>query len=266
MSEQNNRQEVGFQRRDGRRGRVTVRDVTLGYHDRVAIEAVSGVFAAGSLTAIVGANGAGKTTLLHAIAGLVAPRRGSIDIAGAEVPADRAYLPQSDSIDRDFPISVLEFAALGGWTRIGVLGRVPSELRRRSMSALQAVGLDDLAGRMLGDLSVGQFRRALFARVIVQDAAIVLLDEPFAGVDAATSEDLLNLIQRWHGEGRTVMVALHDLERVLAIFPETLLLARKAIAWGETATALTPERLIEAGLATPPESGSRRQPAMPSWR
>ena len=99
--------------------------------------------------------------------------------------------------------------------------------------------LDELAGRMLGELSVGQFRRALFARVIVQDAAIVLLDEPFAGVDAATSDELLRLMQRWHAEGRTVMVALHDLEQVLAIFPATLLLMRKAIAWGETATALT---------------------------
>ncbi|SEP48936.1 zinc/manganese transport system ATP-binding protein [Rhodospirillales bacterium URHD0017] len=239
-----------------------MRDLTVGYRERVAVEGVSGVFAAGSLTAIVGANGAGKTTLLHAISGLVTPHRGSIEIAGAEIPADLAYLPQSDSIDRDFPISVLEFTALGGWARIGVLGRVPPELRLRAMSALQAVGLDDLAGRMLGELSVGQFRRALFARVIVQDAAIVLLDEPFAGVDAITSDDLLNLMQCWHADGRTVMVALHDLEQVLAIFPETLLLARKTIAWGATATVLTPEKLREAGLATSPAAGSRSRLAM----
>ena len=132
------------------------------------------------------------------------------------------------------------------------MGASPPELRPRGMNALRAVGLDELAGRMLGELSVGQFRRALFARVIVQDAAIVLLDEPFAGVDAATSDDLLRLMQRWHAEGRTVMVALHDLEQVLATFPQTLLLMRKAIAWGETATALTPENLVEAGLAAPP--------------
>jgi zinc/manganese transport system ATP-binding protein len=118
---------------------------------------------------------------------------------------------------------------------------------------------------MLSELSVGQFRRALFARVIVQEAAIVLLDEPFASVDAATSDDLLRLVQRWHGEGRTVIVALHDLEQVLAIFPETLLLARKAIAWGETATALTLENLVEAGLAAPPRGpGPRLRLAMPS--
>ncbi|MGD9879386.1 MAG: metal ABC transporter ATP-binding protein [Reyranella sp.] len=237
----------------------------MAYRKRVAVEAVSGVFAAGSLTAIVGANGAGKTTLLHAIAGLIAPRHGSIEIAGAETPADLAYLPQSDSIDRDFPISVLEFAALGGWARIGALGRTPPELRSHAMNALQAVGLDELAGRMLGELSVGQFRRALFARVIVQDAAIVLLDEPFSGVDATTSDDLLRLMRRWHAEGRTVMVSLHDLEQVRAIFPETLLLARKAIAWGETATALTPENLVEAGLAMPPRGpGPKLRLAMPS--
>jgi zinc/manganese transport system ATP-binding protein len=264
MSEPSNRDTAGPRLRDVRRGCVTLRELTVGYGERVAVEAVSGVFAAGSLTAIVGANGAGKTTLLHAIAGLVAPRQGSIEIAGAETPADLAYLPQSESIDRDFPISVLEFAALGGWARIGALGRVRPELRSRGMDALQAVGLDELAGRMLGELSIGQFRRALFARVIVQDAAIVLLDEPFASVDAATSADLLRLMRRWHGEGRTVMVALHDLEQVLAIFPETLLLARKAIAWGETATALTPEKLVEAGLAAlPPGPGTRLRLAMP---
>jgi zinc/manganese transport system ATP-binding protein len=233
--------------RDGNRGCVTLRDLTLGYRERVAIEAVSGVFAAGSLTAIVGVNGAGKSTLLHAIAGILAPQRGTIDVAGAELPADLAYLPQRDSIDRDFPISVLEFVALGGWTRIGVLGRVPPELRTQGRNALQAVGLDELADRLLGELSIGQFRRALFARVIVQDAAVVLLDEPFAGVDAATSEDLLGLMRRWHGEGRTVMVA------------------RKAIAWGKTATVMTPENLVEAGLAAPPRGpGPRLRLATPS--
>jgi zinc/manganese transport system ATP-binding protein len=118
---------------------------------------------------------------------------------------------------------------------------------------------------MIGELSVGQFRRALFARVIMQDAAIILLDEPFAGVDAVTSDDLLRLMRRWHDEGRTVTVALHDLEQVLATFPEALLLARKAIAWGETAKALTPGKLVEAGLAAPTNGlGPRLRPAMPS--
>ncbi len=265
MSEPSNRDAAAAQHREGRGGCVSLRNLTLGYRERVAVEDVSGSFAAGSLTAIVGANGAGKTTLLNAIAGLFAPRHGSIEIAGAEVPADLAYLPQSDAIDRDFPISVLEFAALGGWARIGALGRVSPELRSRGMHALRAVGLDELAGRMLGELSIGQFRRALFARVIVQDAAIVLLDEPFAGVDAATSEELLRLVQRWHAEGRTLIVALHDLEQVVAIFPETLLLMCKVIAWGATATALTSEKLVAAGLAvTPKRPGPRLRLAIPS--
>lgn len=265
MSKPNNRDAVGAQRGDVRGGRVTLRELTVAYPERVALEDVTGIFAAGSLTAIVGANGAGKSTLLHAIAGLVAPRHGSIEILGAEVPADLAYLPQRDSIDRDFPISVLEFAALGSWASIGALGRVSPQLGPRGMNALRDVGLDGLAGRMLGELSVGEFRRALFARVIVQDAAIVLLDEPFAGVDAVTSDDLLRLMQRWHAEGRTVMVALHDLEQVLTIFPQTLLLMHKVVAWGDTATALTPEKRVEAGLAVPPKGpGARFRLAMPS--
>jgi zinc/manganese transport system ATP-binding protein len=237
------------------RGAVALRDVTVGYRQRVAVEAVSGAFAAGSLTAVVGANGAGKTTLLDAIAGLIRPRRGAIEVVGTKGPADLAYLPQSAAIDRDFPISVLDFAALGGWARIGILGRAPSDLRPRVMAALEAVGLGALAGRLIGELSVGQFRRALCARVIVQDATIVLLDEPFAGVDATTSDDLLRLMQRWHCEGRTVIVALHDLGRVAAIFPQTLLLAGRVIAWGHTATVLLPERLQEAGLAVWPAGG-----------
>jgi zinc/manganese transport system ATP-binding protein len=248
MSEPSNRNGAAADRRDAARGCVTLRDVTAGYREQIALEGVSGIFSAGSLTAIVGANGAGKTTLLHAIAGLIAPRRGSIEISGVERAADLAYLPQSNSIDRDFPISVLEFAALGGWPRIGVLGRVPPELRSVSMNGLRAVGLVDLAGRMLGELSVGQFRRALFARIIVQDAAIILLDEPFAAIDAATSDDLLRLMKGWHDEGRTVIAALHDLGQVLAVFPQTLLLQRKVIAWGKTAAALAPENLHEAGL------------------
>jgi zinc/manganese transport system ATP-binding protein len=265
MSQASNPDAAGAQRRHLGGGCVKLRHLTVEYRQRVALEDLTGIFAAGSLTAIVGANGAGKTTLLHAIGGLVAPRHGSIEIAGAEVPADLAYLPQSDFIDRDFPISVLEFAALGSWARIGALGRVSPELRSRGINALRTVGLDELGGRRIGELSVGQFRRALFARVIVQDAAIVLLDEPFAGVDATTSQELLRLIQRWHVEGRTVMVAMHDLEQILAIFPEALLLRRTAIAWGDTATALTPEKLVEAGLAAPRKGpGSRLRLAMPS--
>ena len=230
------------------RGGVTLRDLTVGYRDRIAVEAVSGVFAAGSPTAIVGPNGAGKTTLLQAIAGLVRPRGGSIEVATAVVPADLAYLPQSPAVDRDFPISVLEFAALGGWRTVGVLGRAPRELWSRGLGALEALGLGKQADSMIAELSVGEFRRALFARVIVQDAPIILLDEPFAGVDVVTSQELLRLVRRWHGEGRTVMAVLHDVDQVLATFPETLLLARKTIAWGETANALSTENIVAAGL------------------
>ena len=257
-----NRDAAGSQQRDARRGCVTVRHLTVGYRERAAVEDVSGVFAAGSLTAIIGANGAGKTTLLHAIAGLVAAPGVHRDLGG-ETPRRSRLSAQSDSIDRDFPISVLEFAALGSWARIGVVGRAPPELRPRVMNALRTVGLDDLAGsawRALGR----PVPPHLFARVIVQDAAIVLLDEPFAGVDAATSGDLLALMERWHADGRTVVVALHDLDQVLATFPDTLLLARKAIAWGKTATALVPEKLIEAGMTAPTTAGSRPQLAMRS--
>src|SRR5262249_49523785 len=135
----------------------------------------------------------------------------------------------------------------------------------RGWTRVRPAGSGELAGRMVGGLWGGQLRRALFARVMVQDAAVVLLDEPFAGIDAATSDDLLKIVQRWHGEGRTVVAALHDLEQVLAVFPQTLLLARRSIAWGATATVLTPQNLVEAGLASPPRGpGPRLRLALPS--
>jgi zinc/manganese transport system ATP-binding protein len=203
-------------RQDGGRASVTLRNVTLGYANIVAVEALTGVFAPGSLTAVVGANGAGKSTLLRAIAGLIPCRKGTIEIAGAEPVADLAYMPQSDAIDRDFPISVLEFAALGHWGRFGAFGGVAAALLPEVMEALRVVGLGELAGRAIGELSGGQFRRALFARIVVQDASIVVLDEPFAGIDAATTGDLLALVRRWHVEGRTVMAAVQRfLDRII---------------------------------------------------
>jgi zinc/manganese transport system ATP-binding protein len=215
--------------------RILLHDVTVRYGRRTALEAVSGEFASGSLTAIVGANGAGKSTLLASIAGEVRLAGGSIDC-----PARRrmAYLPQLAAIDCGYPLTVLELITLGGWREFGAFRSPRTELRERAALAAETVGLAGRVGRAIGELSVGELRRALFARLILQDAAVILLDEPFAAVDAQTVSVLLDQVTRWHAEGRTVIAVLHDLDIVRTRFPSTLVLARRCLAWGATAEAL----------------------------
>jgi zinc/manganese transport system ATP-binding protein len=215
--------------------RVILRDVTVRYGRLVALQAVSGEFPTGSLTAVVGGNGAGKSTLLSAVAGLVPTTGGAVQ----RPPRRRlAYLPQHAAIDRDYPMTVTELVTLGGWSEFGAFRSPGPALRARVASAVATVGLTGRQGRRISDLSVGEFQRALFARLILQDAAVILLDEPFAAVDAQTMSMLLDQIAHWHQEGRTVIVALHDLDLVRARFPSTLVLARRCLAWGETELAL----------------------------
>ena len=216
-------------------GGVLLREVTVRYGRRVALEAVSGEFASGSLTAVIGANGAGKSTLLAAITGVVRLAGGVVECAARR---RLAYLPQLSAIDRDYPLTVAELIALGGWREIGAFRAPRSALRQRIAVAAETVGLSGRLERSIGEVSAGEFQRALFARLILQDATVILLDEPFAAVDAQTMSVLLDQIARWHGEGRTVIAVLHDLDLVRARFPSTLVLARRCLAWGPTEAAL----------------------------
>ena len=216
-------------------GRVVLRDVTVRYGRRIALEAVSGQFASGSLTAVVGANGAGKSTLLAAIAGIARLAGGAVN----GPPRQRlAYLPQLAEIDRDYPLTVSELITLGGWREFGAFRTPGIALRARAAAAAEAVGLAGRLRRPIAELSVGELQRALFARLILQDAAVILLDEPFAAVDAQTMSLLLDRIMQWHRQGRTVIVVLHDLDLVRARFPATLVLAQRCVAWGATNIAL----------------------------
>lgn len=214
---------------------VVLRDVTVRYGRHVALEAVSGQFVSGTMTAIVGANGAGKSTLLAAIAGTVRLTGGTVD---CPTRVRMGYLPQLAAIDRDYPLTVAELITLGGWREFGAFRAPTASVRARAASAAATVGLAARLERRIGRLSVGELQRALFARLIVQDAEMILLDEPFASIDAQTLSVLLDLIVQWHREGRTVIAVLHDLDLVRAWFPSTLVLARRCIAWGPTDTAL----------------------------
>jgi zinc/manganese transport system ATP-binding protein len=221
------------------------RNLTLGYERHPAVHHLTGTVAAGTLLAVIGPNGAGKSTLLKGIVGVLRPLDGAIERAHPK-KEDIAYLPQIAEIDRTFPITVYDLVAMGLWRRAGLFGGISKHQRDEIEKAISAVGLEGFEGRTIGTLSGGQMQRALFARLLLQDAHLILLDEPFTSLDAKTISDLLDLIHRWHGEKRTILIVLHDLDLARAQFPETLLLARQAVAWGRTQDVLTAENLLKA--------------------
>jgi zinc/manganese transport system ATP-binding protein len=227
------------------RAQLQFRDLTLGYDRHPAVHHLSGEVASGALLAVVGPNGAGKSTLFRGIVGILKPLAGAIGLDGLDV-RDIAYLPQTADIDRSFPISVFDLVGTGLWRSTGFFGGIGRLAREKIAKALAAVGLNGFENRSIGTLSGGQLQRMLFARVLLQDARLIVLDEPLNAIDAKTSADLLALVKRWHAEGRTVLAALHDIDLVRANFPEALLLAREPVAWGATTEVLTAENLLEA--------------------
>jgi zinc/manganese transport system ATP-binding protein len=219
-------------------------DVTIAYDRHPVAHHISGAFEEGSLTALVGPNGAGKSTLLKAIAGLLPVTAGEIRFG-----IDRgaiAYLPQVVDVDRSFPLRVIDVVGFGHWRKTGALRRLTRGDRHTSTAAIAAVGLAGLEYQPIGKLSVGQFQRVLFARLMVQEAALILLDEPFNAIDQKTTEDLLRVVKDWQSQGRTVIAALHDLEQVKREFPDALLMARELVAWGPARETLNEQNLARA--------------------
>jgi zinc/manganese transport system ATP-binding protein len=224
---------------------IRFRDLTLGYNRHPAVHHLEGRIESGDLLAVVGPNGGGKSTLLKGIVGQLRPLGGTIEMEGAR-RRRIAYLPQQADIDRSFPLCVGDLVALGLWHRAGPFHRIGRADEAELAAALAAVGLDGFDKRPIASLSGGQFRRALFARVLLQDAPLILLDEPFASIDAKTTADLGQVVRHWHGEARTVVAVLHDLDLARAHFPRTLLLTREPLAWGPTAEVLSAENLFRA--------------------
>ncbi|MBP8174508.1 MAG: ABC transporter ATP-binding protein [Aeromonadaceae bacterium] len=219
-------------------------NLTLGYDRHPVIHHLHGEVAAGSLLAVIGPNGGGKSTLLKGILGQLAPLGGEIQLGVAR--EEIGYLPQQSRIDRQFPITVREVVAMGLWRHCGLFGRLAHSQRARVDAALERVGLENMAESRLEALSGGQLQRALFARLWLQESRLMLLDEPFSAIDSQTTEDLLGLLHEWQQEGRTVLAVLHDMTQVSRHFPESLLLAREVIAWGETSSVVCEENLSRA--------------------
>jgi zinc/manganese transport system ATP-binding protein len=221
---------------------VKLDNLTVSYRQHPALHHLSGHFAKGSLTAVFGPNGSGKSTLLKSIVGLLPAADGCATVS---VPRKRvAYLAQLPDIDRGYPINVQDCVVLGCWQARGAWWGMTHGDLSRLRGAMQTVGLEGLENRPISTLSSGQLQRVLFARLLVQDADLILLDEPFNAIDEKTTALLLGVVAQWHRQQRTVIAVLHEEMQVRQHFPQTLLLAREAVAWGPTAQTLT-----EANLA-----------------
>jgi len=224
---------------------IFLHDLTLGYDGHPAVHHLSGVFEAGSMTAVVGPNGSGKSTLVKGITGILPPLGGRI-VRGMLRTSQIAYLPQQTEMDHSFPITVLDTVALGLWPCVGMFGGLKTEHWQQARQALVSVGLEGFERRAIGNLSAGQFQRVLFARIMLQDCPVILLDEPFTAIDTRTTADLLDVVHRWHAEHRTIIAVLHNLDQVRSSFPRTLMIAREPVGWGETAEVLTAKNLQRA--------------------
>ena len=227
---------------------VDVRSITAGYNNHAALEDVSFSIERGCLAGLVGPNGAGKSTLLKVMLGLHKPWQGDVHISSRNrrKPGYIGYTPQAELVDWSFPITALDLVVMGRYSQIGLLRRPGREDRALAMSALEMVNLGGLAQRRIDELSGGEQRRMLIARALAQEADVVLLDEPLAGLDATAQHDLIRLLEDLRKEDKTLFVATHDLSCVAANFDHAVLLNRKVIAFGRPGEVFTPELLSSA--------------------
>lgn len=222
---------------------LEIRNLALGFPDLTLFRGLSMDVERGATLAVLGANGSGKSTFVKTLLGLMEPLAGRMIWPGG-APREIGYLAQMTEFDRRFPIRVRDLVAMGAWKGFGLGGRLDRAAGARVDAALEAAGVSDIADRSLHTLSGGQLQRALFARVIMQDAPLILLDEPFAAVDQSTEAHLLSLIDRWREEGRAIVLVVHDLSSVLDHCSHALLLGAQTASFGPVQTILSPERLV----------------------
>lgn len=225
---------------------LAVRGVTVSYGEKPAVFSVDATFPAGTMSAIVGPNGAGKSTLLKAALGIVPRLSGDVFVFGKPIEAARdriAYVPQRASVDWDFPTTAIDVVQMGLYPKVGLVGRLTGAMTARALACLDRVGMADFAHRQIGQLSGGQQQRVFLARALAQEADLYLLDEPFAGVDAATERAIIDVLKDLKAEGRSIVAVHHDLATVPVYFDHVFLINVRRIAEGPVATTFTAEAL-----------------------
>lgn len=228
---------------------LDVHDLTVAYHRKPVLWDVDWTLDKPSLVGVVGPNGAGKSTLIKAILGLLPVTSGSVTIFGQPIGAVRrriGYMPQRESVDWDFPVSVMDVALMGTYGRLGWFRRPGNAEREWARQCLSDVGMQDFADRQIGQLSGGQQQRTFLARALAQQADIYFMDEPMAGVDAATERVIFQLLERLREQGKAVVAVHHDLRTVARYFDQVVLLNMRLIAAGDTEQTLTPHNLCKA--------------------
>jgi manganese/zinc/iron transport system ATP- binding protein len=223
-----------------------VHDLTVAYERQPVLWNIDYVAPTGRLVAVIGPNGAGKSTLIRALLGLVPIATGEVEFFGQPFRQARsrvAYVPQRTTVDWDFPVTALDVVTMGLYGRLGWFRPVNASARKQALAMLERVGLAEFSGRQISQLSGGQQQRVFLARALVQDAELYLMDEPFAGVDAATERTIVNLLRDLRAAGRTALVVHHDLQTVREYFDDVLLLNTRVIATGPVETAFTDETL-----------------------
>lgn len=225
---------------------LTVENVTVSYGEKPAIFSVNACFPAAAMTAIIGPNGAGKSTLLKAALGVIPRLSGDVYVFGKPIEQAReriAYVPQRASVDWDFPTTVMDVVQMGLYRKVGLMGRLSGKLVKTAIDCLDRVGMADFAHRQIGQLSGGQQQRVFLARALAQDADLYLLDEPFAGVDAATERTIIDVLKRLKTDGKAVVAVHHDLSTVRDYFDHVFLINVRRIAEGPIEQAFTSENL-----------------------
>ncbi|RTL68742.1 MAG: metal ABC transporter ATP-binding protein [Pseudonocardiaceae bacterium] len=239
---------------------VEVEGLTVRYGPLVALDGVSLRLAPGTVCGLIGMNGSGKSTLFKSVMGLLRADAGRVRIAGHDPAAARrrgivGYVPQAEAVDWSFPVSVRDVVTMGRYGRLGALRRTRAPDRVAVADALARVELTDLADRQIGQLSGGQRKRAFVARGIAQGAEVLLLDEPFAGVDKRSEATMSALFTDLAADGCAVLIATHDLHALPALADEAVLLLRRVLLHGPVAEVLRPENLARAFGVDPLEQG-----------
>lgn len=228
---------------------LAVRGLTVSYGQKPAVFSVDMTVKPGAMTAIIGPNGAGKSTLLKAALGILKPLAGQTTVFGQPVAQCRdriAYVPQRASVDWDFPTRVIDVVFMGLYRHLGLLGRLRPVHRDQALDCLARVGMQDFATRQIGQLSGGQQQRVFLARALAQNADLYLLDEPFAGVDAATEKAIIAVLKSLRDAGKTVVAVHHDLSTVAEYFDHVFLINKRRVAEGLVQDAFTEKNLQAA--------------------
>ena len=214
---------------------INIQDLSVSYHGKPALRTINIAILPGSLVGIIGPNGAGKSTFIKALLDLIPKDNGSVRIFGKTFSEQRqlAYVPQRNNIDWDFPINVLETVLLGTYPSLGIFKRPKKADKARALACLKKVGMEDYHDRQIGELSGGQQQRVFLARALVQEPEILLLDEPFVGIDILSEENMMNILRDLKSAGKTILVVHHDLSKVDTYFEQLLVLNKKQIGYGD---------------------------------